>query len=489
MYQDQVLQIAVHLAGFSWGKVNKFRKVLSKKIIAEIPKYREDFINGCVSNDVAQDVAEKLFKLIEPFGGYGFNKAHAASYALVSYYTAYLKANYPVEFMAAALTIASSKKDKISPILADCKKLGIEVLPPDVNKSCGNFTVENGKIRYGLKALKDVGDGPAATIVSSRGKVAYRTIDDFLRRSGLGKSTFEALVKGIALDSFGEEKYMLLGNAERLCKSGRKEKKTKCAGQMSLFTIIEEDDSTVLIPSTLIARDMLLEWEREYTGTYFSPHPLSYALSSFEAQGCTHVSSDILPDQNGEKVRIGGMISEVKMLQTKKGDTIGIATIEDMYGSFETFISSQVLMRTKGQCQKGNIVIMEGKIRHNEEREKTNISVQSVEKVTVKETAPSPNDGTLAITVKILNEEEGMQMSLLMVDKLHEILSTAKDGDYCYEFYVEDEDCIIHLVPKDNLFQYSEGLYRKIIATVGEGNAVLKENDSIDRKYRENILA
>src|SRR5437763_14066443 len=168
VYQDQVLFIGVNLAGFSWGKVNKFRKALSKKMMNEVEGYKGDFIEGCVKNGMKRDIAEQLFTLILPFGGYGFNKAHAASYAVVASYTAYIKANYTAEFMAATMTTEAADARKIANAIAECKRMEVEVLGPDVNKSDRGFTVEDGGVRFGLLAIKGIGEGPIGEIVRAR---------------------------------------------------------------------------------------------------------------------------------------------------------------------------------------------------------------------------------------------------------------------------------------------------------------------------------
>src|SRR5438876_7795798 len=199
VYQDQVLFIAVGLAGFSWGKANKFRKVLSKKIVREVQGYRADFVQGCIKNGVKKEIAEELFTLIEPFGGYGFNKAQAASYAVVAFYTAYLKANYTAEFMAATMTTEASDARKIANAIAECKRMGVEVLGPDVSHSDRGFTVENGGVRFGLLAIKVIGEGPIGEIVRARNNgEAFKSLADFCTRVDpkfVGKGAIETLIK------------------------------------------------------------------------------------------------------------------------------------------------------------------------------------------------------------------------------------------------------------------------------------------------------
>ncbi|HEY7420338.1 MAG TPA: DNA polymerase III subunit alpha, partial [Ktedonobacteraceae bacterium] len=235
VYQDQVLLIAVNLAGFSWGKVNKFRKALSKKIQHEVEGYKSDFIAGCIKNNVKPHVAERLFELIKPFGGYGFNKAHAASYAVIAYQTAYLKANYPVEYMAAVLTKDMNSAKKIAKDVAECQHLKVQVLPPDINKSTMGFQAEDGKVRFGLLAIKGIGEGPIETILKERtcGGI-FTSLIDFCERVALGQSAIETLIKAGAFDAFGE-RHVLLASVENIVKEGKSQRALRKSGQNTLF--------------------------------------------------------------------------------------------------------------------------------------------------------------------------------------------------------------------------------------------------------------
>ncbi|HEU5374046.1 MAG TPA: DNA polymerase III subunit alpha, partial [Ktedonobacteraceae bacterium] len=247
VYQDQVLQIAFNLAGFDWGKVNKFRKALSKKIMHEVEGYRVDFLKGCVKNGMKEDVAEQLFTLVLPFGGYGFNKAHAASYAVVAFYTAYLKANYTAEFMAATMTTEAADAKKIANAVAECKRMGVEVYGPDVSASEQGFTVENGGIRFGLLAIKGIGEGPIQEILRARGEGGpFKSLGDFCTRvdaRSVGKGAIETLIKAGAMDSLAPSANMrpaLLASVESAMKFGKSERAAKETGLMSLFGDMEE---------------------------------------------------------------------------------------------------------------------------------------------------------------------------------------------------------------------------------------------------------
>src|SRR5947208_1423231 len=287
VYQYQVLFIGVNLAGFSWGKVNKFRKALSKKKMDEVEGYKGDFIEGCVKNGVKRDVAEQLFTLVLPFGGYGFNKAHAASYAVVAFYTAYLKANYTAEFMAATMTTETADARKISNAIVECKRMGVEVLGPDVNKSERGFTVEDGGVRFGLLAIKGIGEGPISEIVRARTNGGlFKSLADFCTRVDpkfVGKGAIETLIKAGAMDSLGK-RHQLLASVEAAMKWGKNERDTKERGLVSLFGDMEEVENAFdfILNSNAkeIERNQLLQWEKELIGVYIVKHPLAY-LSDF----------------------------------------------------------------------------------------------------------------------------------------------------------------------------------------------------------------
>lgn len=278
VYQDQVLLIAVHLAGFSWGKVNKFRKALGKKIMHEVEGYRGDFIEGCVNNGVAPDVAERLFELIQPFGGYGFNKAHAASYAVIAFYCAYLKANYPAEFMAALMTAEASKPDKIADALAECRRLGVEVLKPDINKSRKAFSVESGNVRFGLLAIKGIGDNPIDAILEARrAGGAFTDLADFCTRvspAQAGKSAIETLIKVGAMDALtdgGKMRHTLLASIDPALRFGKGERAARNAGMQSLFGEEESAIRFELVQGIAMTnRSQAAAWEKELLGVALS---------------------------------------------------------------------------------------------------------------------------------------------------------------------------------------------------------------------------
>ncbi len=387
VYQDQVLFIAVGLADFSWGKANKFRKVLSKKIVHEVQGYKEDFVKGCVKNGVKKEDAETLFTLIEPFGGYGFNKAHAASYAVVAFYTAYLKANYTAEFMAATMTTEASDAKKVANAIAECKRMGIRVLGPDVNKSDRGFTVEDGGVRFGLLAIKGIGEGPISEIVHVRSEGGqFKSLADFCIRVDpkfVGKGAMETLIKAGAMDSLAEGKrHQLLDAVDRAMQHGKNERMAKARGMFSLFGDMEEVQNAfefALNPNAEeIDNNVLLQWERELIGLYITKHPLAY-LSELLKEQVTHTTAEITEELDKHKVVLGGTITEARRITTKKGDSMCVVKLEDMYGSIGVTVFPRIYEATSEVWTENTVVIVGGEVQVR--RDEPGILCNSVEEV------------------------------------------------------------------------------------------------------------
>ncbi|MEK7073879.1 MAG: DNA polymerase III subunit alpha, partial [Patescibacteria group bacterium] len=253
-YQDDVLLTAITLAGYSWGDADKLRKAVGKKIPSEMKKQQEKFVDGCVKNGMTRNKAEEIFHLIEPFAGYGFNKAHAACYAVIAYQTAYLKANYPVEYMTAVLTAESrantgdTRSEKIAMIVAECKRTGIHLLPPDINTSDIEFSIESGRIRFGLSAIKNVGEAAIESILRAREHGSFTTFSDFLRRvdvSKVNKKTLESLIQAGAMEPFGT-RAALLSVVETKLEQVHKDRKAASSGQTGLFDTGDAKQTSVL---------------------------------------------------------------------------------------------------------------------------------------------------------------------------------------------------------------------------------------------------
>src|SRR5437016_8221227 len=468
VYQDQVLFIAVGLAGFSWGKANKFRKVLSKKIVREVQGYRADFVQGCIKNGVRKAIAEELFTLIEPFGGYGFNKAHAASYAVVAFYTAYLKANYTAEFMAATMTTEASDARKIANAIAECKRMGVEVLGPDVSHSDRGFTVENGGVRFGLLAIKGIGEGPIGEIVRARNSGGvFKSLADFCTRVDpkfVGKGAIETLIKAGAMDSLADGKrHQLLDAVERAMQFGKGERMAKERGMVSLFGDMEEVTNAfefTLNPNAdEISRKQLLVWEKELIGVYISKHPLTYVSDLLKQRG-THHTAQITEELAGQKVVVAGKITEARRITTKKGDTMCVVQLEDMYGSIGVTVFPRVYEETTELWTEDTVVIVRGEVQVR--RDEPGILCNNVEQLNAVEEEMNRKQYQIWITLQLSGfDDKSISNDKMRVMDIYNCIRDQPGRDH-YEILVANGEWQALLTPKDNTTHYSDTLHQKL---------------------------
>jgi DNA polymerase-3 subunit alpha len=370
VYQDDLLTIAHDLAGYTWEEVDKFRKAVGKKNPEEMAKQKIKFIQGCQQTSKwSHEKASEVWAWIEPFAAYGFNKSHSASYAIVSYQTAYMKANYPVEFMAALMTAESGDEDKIYEAVEECKNLGIVILPPDVNESLADFTVvDEHTIRFGLNAIKNLGSDVIAKAIEEKNAAGpFASLEDFLVRChtqrNFNKKSWEALVKSGSLDRFGE-RGQLLANTEDVLDFTRQYFKDQNSGQNSLFGKSLQIGKLRLKPSPVATKEEKLAWEKEHLGLYVSSHPLENyreVLSGFRS-----VKSLSL-DELGVNVTMGGIISRLKRTLTRKNDPMAFFTLEDLSGSVEVLVFPKVMEQALQFLENDRIVQVNGRLSDKDE--------------------------------------------------------------------------------------------------------------------------
>lgn len=341
IYQEQILQIAQEFADFSLGEADILRRAIGKKIIKELEAQREKFIEGAIKKGHSKNLAITIFeKVIEPFAGYGFNKSHAACYAMIAYETAYLKAHYPTEFMTALMSADYGNTDRIVIEIGECEQMGIQVLPPDVNESLSKFTyADDGRIRFGLSAIKGLGKGSVDMIIETREKDGhFQSLEDFARRVPskiINKKTLEALAYGGAMDSFGERKQLGL-SYEAISDFAKNVDSSYQAGQAGLFDDMAEDapaDCLKLEDVESATESEILKWEKEYLGLYVSSHPLNGLQKFFKKKT---IPLDQLEIKTvGKPIKVGGIINNIRKITTKKGDMMAILQIEDAFGKAE----------------------------------------------------------------------------------------------------------------------------------------------------------
>ncbi len=473
VYQDQVLFIGVHMAGFSWGKVNKFRKALSKKKMDEVESYKGDFIKGCVNSGMKQEAAEELFTLVLPFGGYGFNKAHAASYAVVAFYTAYLKANYTAEFMAATMTTEAADAKKIANAIAECKRMGVEVHGPDVNKSGRGFTVEDGGVRFGLLAIKGIGEGPISEIVRAREEGGpFKSLGDFCARVDakfVGKGAIEALIKAGAMDSLGN-RHQLMPSVEAAMKWGKNERTLQERGLMSLFGDMQESSSAFEFALKTdveeIPRKQLLQWEKELIGVYISKHPLAY-LSDLFKEVVTHTTAQITEELDKQKVVLGGTIKEARRITTKKGDTMCVLQLEDIDGTIGVTIFPRVYEEKAELLVEDQVVIIRGEVQVR--RDEPGILCNSIERLKAVEEEMNRKRYQVWLTLQLSGQDDvSVSNDIMKVQNIYRHIRERPGRDH-YEILVANGEWKVRLTPGDNTMHYTEELRGRLEDELGKG--------------------
>jgi DNA polymerase-3 subunit alpha len=352
------------LAGYSWGDVDKFRKAVGKKIPEEMAKQKEKFVKGCMeTSGWSAQKGEKIWSWIEPFAAYGFNKSHSASYAVVSYQTAYMKANYPVEFMAAVMTAESGDETKIYAAVEECKTMGIQVLAPDVIESYGDFTVVDEKtIRFGLNGIKNLGSDVVRSIIQARkDEKPCDTLENFLiscYTKTFNKKSWEALVKAGALDRFGE-RGQLLANTEEVLDFLRDHFKVQHEGQNSLFGKSLQIGKLKLRQVEPAGEEEKLAWEKEHLGLYVSAHPLGRYTKVLKDMVKIR---ELTEDAAERMVTIGGIIAKLKRTLTRKNDPMAFFTADDGTGTLEVLVFPKLMPKVVHFLEVDKIVQITGRV-------------------------------------------------------------------------------------------------------------------------------
>ena len=412
VYQEQVMQIVRDLAGYSLGRADLVRRAMGKKKLDVMAKEREVFINGqvdeegniivpgCVRNGIDAESANKIFDEMAEFAKYAFNKSHAACYAVVAYRTAYLKAYYPAEFMAATLNSFLGNLDKIPQYIDECKNLGIEILKPEINKSSTKFTVEDGKIRFGLGSIKNVGTVPIDNIVKERTEHGeYKSFTDFCERiadEAVNKKCVESLIKAGVFDNFEQTRSTLLASFENIIDVIQSSKKKGFAGQVSMFDLGSNEEKEEMEEMKYkfeeheeLSNKELLSIEKEMLGIYISGHPLEKLREQIETQtninslemkkideqnsnsefDTENINQEKLKYTDGQHVKYAGIITSVKKKYTKNNKIMAFVTIEDLYGQAEIIVFENAYIKAGNNLVEENIVLVDGRLSVREDDE------------------------------------------------------------------------------------------------------------------------
>lgn len=385
LYQEQVMRIANEIAGYSLGEADILRRGMGKKKPELLKKHRQKFIDGALDKGYSKELANELFDLMEYFGGYGFNKSHSAAYAFVSYRTAYLKTYYPVEFMAALLSSIMGNSDKVARYIEECNRMGIEVLPPDVNESEVRFTVVEDRIRFGLEAVKNVGQKAIEEIIRARQEEGdFESLADFCQKVSLGKvnqRVIESLIKAGAFDSLGAYRSQMLTVIEDLYEQAHKIQKEKGNGQQSFGDFLNADEFgnvEVKLPEmSEYSHDQLLAMEREYLGLYISGHPIDkYQDLLAENRFKSIVAIKDVADK--KEVQFGGIINSLNQIVTKNGKDMAFLELEDRTGQLEVVVFPEQYNKFQELLIPNEFIMGQGRLDQNEEG--TKLIAQSLQK-------------------------------------------------------------------------------------------------------------
>jgi len=485
VYQEQVIFIAQALAGYSLGQADILRKAMGKKIPAVMKKEERNFITGAKKKGISPELAQEVFSLIEPFAGYAFNKAHSVSYGLIAYRTAYLKANYPIEYMVALLNTYSDNMEKVRSAIAECRRLGIKVLPPDINRSHASFAIEtspsapspvNGEgrgevaIRFGLASIKNVGFSPIEHILSGRDSGDdFKSIEDFCYRTDLrniNRKVLESLIKVGVFDSLGSRK-TLLESLNKIISLSQTKQRAKESGQVSMFDLWGQSSPTPRVGYQQVEEDVSakqkLMWERELLGVYFS-QPLDFLAREPSSPGvisCGEINMDMVDGT----VTVRGMVVSVRQAHTKDNRPFVVASIEDLDASIEVIAWPRLYESTQGLWQEGNILSIKGvvKVRDGE----VQLNCQEAMLLPMRqEVLKEPPRRHVMIDV---NQSDDAEKDIERLHKIMDILKSYPGQDRVSLAVVSDGE-ITNLEMPNITINYCPELARELNEIVGESN-------------------
>ena len=389
VYQEQIMQIAQVLSGYTLGQADILRRAMGKKKPEEMEKQKELFLSGAKNNGINENIAKELFDTMTEFAAYCFNRSHSAAYAMLAYQTAYLKANYPVEYMSALLSSVSTNQDKIQHYISECQKMGIEVLAPDINKSCADFTPDGANIRFGLASVKNVGLGVVDAIIEARKDAPFDSLYDFCTKVDLkclNKRTLESLIKAGAFSEIEKSRKQLLSNLEAAINAATKAQEAKASGQISLFSAVS-GDSEGMAAFNLSGNEEeftdseIQSFEKDLLGFYVTSHPLS-SLREHMPFLTTHKVNELNELPEGALITICGLIGSVRLITTKQNKFLKVGIIEDLTGTVEFVAYSEVLNQYNSIIEPESKVIIAGKVQfRGDDESRASIIVENVRKV------------------------------------------------------------------------------------------------------------
>lgn len=493
VYQEQVMQVVRELGGYSFGRSDLVRRAMGKKKMDVMKKEREYFINGkidengnieiagCIRNGVDEEAANIIFDDMIDFAKYAFNKSHAASYAVLAYQTAYLKQHYPVEFMAALMTSVMGNSSKVAEYIGDCKRMGIDILPPSINESFAKFTVSKDKIRFGLLAIKNVGTGIIRSIVQTRGNSKFTSFIDFCERietRELNKRAVESMIKAGVFDGLKVTRAGLLAGYERIIEGIHQDRRRNIEGQVSLFNSFDETlpktmKNDVLPDVKEFSDKYLLNFEKEMLGIYLSGHPLSEyeelinKIATVKSKDLKEIQEDNIPLglRDGSKIIITGIVMKKQDKTTKNNNIMAFLTLEDLFGTIEVIVFPGVYDRCVQHLYEDSIVIVVGKINLREDEEPKIIAEnivpltdENINLISSRRRAPAGKQKKLYL--KLLNRDNKV------MNKIKKVLQKRRGKTPVY-LYIESEKIKL-LAGKDLWVEIDEEIIRELESVIGK---------------------
>lgn len=490
VYQEQVMQICRELAGFSYGQADLVRRAMSKKKHDVMEKERQHFVHGntepghecagCVANGISETVANAIFDDMSSFASYAFNKAHAAAYAVVAYQTAYLKRHYPREFMAALLTSVLDNTGKVIEYTAECQRMGIRVLPPDINASDAGFTVEGKDIRFGLLALKNVGRNLIATVVRERSGTPYRSLYDFCKRlhgTEINRRAVESMIKSGAFDNLEAKRRSMMDGVEGILKSVESEARRNLDGQIDLFGALDGEQESgrnvYKLPDSgeEYPYDILLQMEKEVSGLYLSGHPLDHYRPVIEKVSTCRISELVGENAHAydeQNVTLVCTVVRTKTINTKAGGMMAFITVEDLSGSMEVLAFPKVLLAASEAVHDNAVVVIKGRVSYKED-EPSKLIADSI--VDVERYEPDK----IKTDIKSTKNGLWLKLSSMHSESFEETKNLLQifEGNFPVYMYFEDTKQRM-LAPKSLWCTQSDLLVSELERVLGAGNVKVK---------------
>lgn len=490
VYQEQVMQICRELAGFSYGQADLVRRAMSKKKHDVMEKERQHFVHGntepghecagCVANGISETVANAIFDDMSSFASYAFNKAHAAAYAVVAYQTAYLKRHYPREFMAALLTSVLDNTGKVIEYTAECQRMGIRVLPPDINASDAGFTVEGKDIRFGLLALKNVGRNLIATVVRERSGTPYRSLYDFCKRlhgTEINRRAVESMIKSGAFDNLEAKRRSMMDGVEGILKSVESEARRNLDGQIDLFGALDGEQESgrnvYKLPDSgeEYPYDILLQMEKEVSGLYLSGHPLDHYRPVIEKVSTCRISELVGENAHAydeQNVTLVCTVVRTKTINTKAGGMMAFITVEDLSGSMEVLAFPKALLAASEAVHDNAVVVIKGRVSYKED-EPSKLIADSI--VDVERYEPDK----IKTDIKSTKNGLWLKLSSMRSESFEETKNLLQifEGNFPVYMYFEDTKQRM-LAPKSLWCTQSDLLVSELERVLGAGNVKVK---------------